>query len=92
MGSCAAIRILKGEIMITLSQTTPIARKEHICDWCGEKILKGEKYFKTVQVDCGNIIVIKMHKECDRANIQFCLNGGEDFEPSSFKRGSLEER
>ena len=28
-----------------LSQFYPIARKEHICIWCGEKIKKREKYY-----------------------------------------------
>ena len=31
-------------IMKTLKETMPVANKEHTCNWCGGKIVKGEKY------------------------------------------------
>lgn len=34
------------------------------CDYCGKKILKGEKYFRAACNDAEKIHAVKMHKEC----------------------------
>lgn len=78
----------------TLSQTTPIARKEHTCIWCREKILKGEKYNRWTGIFDGDFQSNAMHLECQRAfNEQSRIYGYiscDGFEPYSFKRGSME--
>lgn len=50
--------------METLSTKTHIARKEHRCDWCGQKIEKGEKYEYSFIVDGGDNWTFKNHLSC----------------------------
>jgi hypothetical protein len=50
-----------------LSEATPRARKEHHCNYCGEKILIGEQYYRETSVYDGNMQDIPMHLECERA-------------------------
>lgn len=40
-----------------------LARKEHSCTWCAEKILKGELYKQWKSVD-DSWFTNKMHEEC----------------------------
>lgn len=40
-----------------------IARKEHVCTWCCEKILVGETYERWVSID-DSANTNKMHLEC----------------------------
>lgn len=49
--------------MQVLKQTHPIARKEHICMFCGCKIKVGEKYNKQTVVD-GDLYTFVCHEEC----------------------------
>ncbi|MCP5245704.1 MAG: hypothetical protein H6937_07075 [Burkholderiales bacterium] len=43
-----------------------VARKDHICDECGEKIPKGDKYWRDYdQCDDGSIIDKKSHTNCE---------------------------
>ena len=44
------------------------AQKNHICDWCGEKILTGESYQKWCYIDCGEAETVKAHPECFEAS------------------------
>lgn len=44
--------------------TQPVARKEYRCEWCGEKILKGEKHHKYVGMWEGDFQNWRMHSEC----------------------------
>ena len=48
-----------------LSETTPKARKEHQCIWCGEKILIGEKYRREKSAYDGSMQNHAWHIECD---------------------------
>lgn len=52
--------------MFTTDRQSLVSRKDHICTWCGEKILKGEEYhtWKTVD-DCW--FTSKVHDECSAA-------------------------
>lgn len=50
--------------MRELSRTTPIARKEHICNFCSGKIVKGEKYDRCTILFEGEIYDWKSHLEC----------------------------
>jgi hypothetical protein len=70
-----------------LSTTKPIARKEHRCIWCGQKIVKGERYLAERSVFDGEMQNHHWHFECNEA----CLdeNAGEsewEFEPYGNQR------
>lgn len=57
----------KGEKIMSytlLSQTTPKARKEHRCIWCGETILKGKQYTAERSVFDGEMQNHHWHPEC----------------------------
>lgn len=77
-----------------LSQSHSIARKEHTCDWCGEIINKGEQYYRCAGIYYNEFQYTVMHMECRQASHKhFRDNCGEgEFEPYSFKRGSVEEK
>lgn len=47
-----------------LSTEMPVARKDHRCRLCGEKILKGEVYQRENGLFEGDFQSIKMHPEC----------------------------
>lgn len=52
------------------------ARKEHVCTWCGEKILTGASYLKWTNVDdCW--FTNKMHPLCDKARAEDVRQLGE---------------
>lgn len=51
--------------MDVLKQTQPVARKEHICAFCGGVIKKGEKYNRVEIVDSGDIYDWTTHIHCD---------------------------
>ena len=78
-----------------LSQSYPIARKEHICIWCGEKIEKGEKYYCYSGIGDDGFQTNKLHLECRIAmDKHFRLETPfeNEFMPYEFKRGSTEQR
>lgn len=50
--------------MKVINTTTPIARKDHICEWCGLKIPTGEKYTSTSCVE-DEIYKWRSHTSCD---------------------------
>lgn len=52
---------------VLLSQTEPIARKDHCCIWCGEIIAKGEKYTAERSVYDGEMQNHHWHTECLKA-------------------------
>jgi hypothetical protein len=47
-----------------LSETYPVARKDHRCIWCGQKIAKGEKYTAERSVFDREIQNHHWHPEC----------------------------
>jgi hypothetical protein len=49
------------------SATVPKARKEYRCEYCGQKILKGEKHYKFNGVWEGDFKNWRMHLECEEA-------------------------
>lgn len=48
----------------TLRESTPIARKDHICDYCFGKIEKGSKYRRTTLIYDDKPYDWKEHQEC----------------------------
>lgn len=77
-----------------LSHATRKARKEHRCEWCGEKIEKGQDYFNYTGIGDGGFQNNKVHLECLNAmHEHFSFDTFDDeFMPYQFKRGSTEER
>lgn len=76
-----------------LSQSYPIARKEHVCEWCGEKIEKGEKYYRYTGIYDGDFQNTPLHLECQTAADKYLKeNWCDEYMPYSFKRGSVEEK
>ena len=47
-----------------LSETRPIARKDHKCIWCGQKIAKGEQYIAERSTYDGEMQNHHWHSEC----------------------------
>lgn len=47
-----------------LHDSHPIARKEHICEYCGCKISKGQKYYRQTCAYDGYVYDWVAHKEC----------------------------
>ncbi len=59
-----------------ISDTTPVARKQHRCVWCGEPILKGQKHFHQVGKMYGDIQANRWHFECfDAAKLEDIEDG-----------------
>jgi len=58
-----------------LSDTYPIARKEHICCECNETIKPGEKYNVYTGVYDGDFFTKKTCLICDRIRNDFCRSG-----------------
>jgi hypothetical protein len=54
-----------------LSESNPKARKEHVCIWCGEKILIGEKYHRESGAYDGQLQDSKWHLECNLDALEF---------------------
>lgn len=77
-----------------LSVTTPKARKQHRCIWCGEPILIGEKHVVFRNIFECQINTDRYHNECHDAMItcprEWDLDEG--FTPHVFKRGTTELR
>ena len=51
-------------MLTTLKESHPIARKEHLCELCGCKINKGQKYHRQTNVYDGRVYDWIEHEEC----------------------------
>ena len=51
-------------MVTTIKDSHPIARKEHICELCGYKINKGQKYYRQTNIYDGRIYDWIEHEEC----------------------------
>ena len=51
-------------MVTTIKDSHPIARKEHICELCGCRINKGQKYYRQTNVYDGCIYDWIEHEEC----------------------------
>jgi hypothetical protein len=45
-----------------ISSSEPKARKDHVCDWCEQKISKGHKYMRSFN-KCDGIVIVEECKE-----------------------------
>lgn len=76
-----------------LSVDLRVARKEHRCIWCPEKILVGDRYQDVRCIYEGDFQANKYHPECKFACEEIARREGPfDFSEHQFKRGSTEER
>ena len=68
----------------------PKARKEYDCEWCPEKILKGEKHFARTYKFCGDFQNGRMHLECEKGMNKSAHDiVSEGWLPGEFKRGEI---
>ena len=51
-------------MVTTIKESHPIARKEHLCEFCGCKINKGQKYYRQTNIFDGRIYDWIEHEEC----------------------------
>lgn len=77
-----------------LSETTPKARKDYVCIWCGGKIKKGTLHVHECSKFDGDFQDHRWHSECWKASTKYFRdNAGEsEFIPYVYKRGSIEEK
>ncbi|MDE2098651.1 MAG: hypothetical protein KGL39_15460 [Patescibacteria group bacterium] len=69
-----------------LRESTPAARKDHRCSWCGHPIPKGARYVYSSGIWEGRFVVNKMHPECDVAAADDFRESGEGFTPYDNER------
>jgi hypothetical protein len=50
-----------------LTTSHPKGRKDYSCEWCGEKIPKGEQHLYRSYIFDGDFNSGRMHLECERA-------------------------
>lgn len=55
-------------MITTLKDSHTIARKEHICDLCGGKINKGQKYYRQTNLYDGRFYEWVEHEECHQVS------------------------
>lgn len=70
---------------------TKTARKKHRCSWCGENILRGERYKSQFVVWEGDPWTKKMHMECADAEEVYDFDGDVISYDGSFQRGHSHE-
>lgn len=62
-------------MITTLKESHPIARKEHICELCGGKINKGQKYHLQTNIYDGCIYEWVEHEECHQVSSELDMYG-----------------
>lgn len=67
--------------MIHTITTTPVARKQHLCEMCGVKIIPGEKYVNQRVIGGGTAATTKRHAfPCDAAFNEYAEECGPDID------------
>ena len=61
-------------MITTLKDSHPIARKEHICDLCGGKINKGQKYYRQTNLSDGCFYEWVEHEECHQVSAELDMD------------------
>ena len=69
------------------------ARKQHICDYCGEYIRKGERHWRQFSVYEGCAYTFREHTECYAATVRGAMNMSDEWDcpPRQNPRGLTEE-
>ena len=62
-------------MVTTIKDFHPIARKEHICELCGCKINKGQKYYRQTNIYDGCIYDWIEHEECSQIASELDMYG-----------------
>lgn len=76
-----------------LKASNPKARKDYSCEWCAEKIIKGEKHFQRTYIFDGDFNNGRMHLECESAMYEIPRDYLEDgWTPGDYARGKTEPR
>jgi hypothetical protein len=75
-----------------LSESTPVARKDHKCSWCGQPITKATRYIYSSGIWEERVVVNKTHPECDEAAAEDYRMYGEGFMPYENERPSIKCR
>lgn len=57
-------------MVTTIKDSHPIARKEHLCELCGCKINKGQKYYRQTNIYDGCIYEWIEHEECHQVSAE----------------------
>jgi hypothetical protein len=73
-----------------LSENNLKATKSHNCMWCADKVLIGEQYVRDVSVYNSDFQNNAWHPECWDAVKR--LWEEDEYDPHSFKRGTIESR
>jgi hypothetical protein len=67
-------------MITTLKQPSIVkARKQHICDLCGYRIVSGEKYIASTHVH-DNIYVFRSHKYCHKLMLDLDMYKNSEYE------------
>ena len=74
---------------VLMSESTPKARKQHRCIWCGEAIEVGETYRHEISIFDGNWQNHKWHLECDKDAQEYLKDNGPEFEAYESPRPSM---
>ena len=76
-----------------LRSSNVLARKEHLCSWCGEKIEKGLVYRSRAGVFDREFQANREHAECAKAMESYDWNENDyGYMPHSYKRGTIEQK
>ena len=67
-------------MVTTIKESHPIARKEHICELCGCKINKGQKYYRQTNIYDGCIYDWIEHEECREIASELDMFGECDYD------------
>ena len=67
-------------MVTTIKESHPIAKKEHICELCGCKINKGQKYYRQTNVFDGRIYDWIEHEECREIASELDMFGECDYD------------
>jgi hypothetical protein len=74
-------------MVTTLKNSSPVARKQHICDFCYGKIKPGTKYNRSTIVN-DHIFEWKSHQHCDDISIELRMykdTGPDGLGPDEFQ-------
>lgn len=71
------------------------ARKVHRCNWCHERIERGNSYRRIIGTEAGDFFRAKYHPECNSAITEYCIENnafGEELPDEPMQRGGIEPK